>query len=316
MTVVVVTEPEFAKAAAVFRKAEGFECIPVPAEEAALAQRIRETGARHAIIGVVKYSGPLYDAIPAGGVIARFGVGHDGVDKAAARARGILCCNTPGVLDASVAECAVGLMLAVARNLAACALDAPGAAWAPRVGVELAGKTLTVIGCGSIGGRVARVARHGLGMRVVGFGRSRPADLEPYAEFSSDFAAAAGQADFVSVHIPDTAANRDFISRERLGLMKKGAILINTARGGVVDEDAVFDAITAGTIAGAGLDVFKQEPYRPQPSGKDLRTLPQVLMTPHIGSSTREACERMALAALRNIGHAIAGRSGEMNLIG
>lgn len=315
MTIVLVTEPEYAKAAAVFRQAEGFQCLAAPAEEAALAQRVRETGARHVIIGVVKYSGALYEAIPAGGVIARFGVGHDGVDKAAARARGILCCNTPGVLDASVAECAVGLMLAVARNLAACALDAPGAAWAPRMGIELAGKTLAVIGCGSIGGRVARIARHGLGMRVVGFGRSRPADLEPYAEFSSDFAAAAGQADFVSVHIPDTAANRDFINRERLGLMRMGAILINTARGGVVDEDAVFDAITAGTLAGAGLDVFKQEPYRPQQADKDLRTLSQVLMTPHIGSSTREACERMALAALRNLGHAIAGRHGEMNLV-
>lgn len=95
MTVVIVTEPEFAKAAAVFRQAEGFQCIPVPAEEVALAQRIRETGARHVIIGPIRYSGPLYDAIPAGGVIARFGVGHDGVDKRRRPAPGASSAATP-----------------------------------------------------------------------------------------------------------------------------------------------------------------------------------------------------------------------------
>lgn len=315
MIPVIVTEPEYRKAAEIFSAAEGLRCIPAPSDEAGLANAVREHRARHVIIGVVRYTGALYDAIPSGGVIARFGVGHDGVDKAQAAARGILCCNTPGVLDDSVAECAIGLILALARHLAACSAELRGGTWTPRVGQELAGKTLAIIGYGNIGSRVARIASAGFGMRVVGFGVSAPADRGHLADFTQDFASAVAAADVVSIHIPDTPANRDYINRDRLARMRRTALLVNTARGGVLSEDDLYDAIAGGVIAGAALDVFKREPYQPADPARDLRTLPGVLMTPHVGSSTREACVRMAEAALRNIREAIAGRAGGMNLI-
>jgi phosphoglycerate dehydrogenase-like enzyme len=315
MISVIVTEPEYLKASSVFRTAAGFDCIPAPADEAGLAAKIRATGARFAIVGVNRYRAELYDAIPSGGVIARFGVGHDGIDKVLATCKGILCCNTPGVLDESVAECTIGLMLACARHLACCSASCRGGAWQPAVGIELSGKTLAVIGCGNIGRKVARSAKLGFGMRVVGFSRREPENASVVDTFTGDFAAAVAGADFVSVHIPDNASTRDFINRNRLLQMRSSAILINTSRGGVVDEDAVYDAVVSGAIAGAGLDVFKHEPYLPGQSGKDLRTLDRVVMTPHIGSSTREACERMAKAALANIERARLGNTQDMNLL-
>ncbi len=315
MIKVVVTDLEYNKAASVFKNAGGFECIPAPSDEVGLAARVRETGARFAIIGVTRYCNELYDAIPAGGVIARFGVGHDGVDKVRARSRGILCCNTPGVLDDSVAECAIGLMLAAARHIASCSADNRGGVWKFRLGTELSGKTLAIIGCGEIGRRVARIAKCGFGMKIAGFDVKKPQDTSAIDAFTHDFAAAVKDADFVSVHLPEIFSTRDFINCDRLSLMKPSAILINTARGGVLDEKALYDALAAGLIAGAALDVFKTEPYVPQHPEKDLRSLAGIVMTPHIGSGTREACERMAAAALKNIALAAEGRTAEMALV-
>ncbi|MCX6985002.1 MAG: hypothetical protein NT118_09685 [Lentisphaerae bacterium] len=116
--IVIVTDLEYRKASHIFKNADGFDCISAPSDEAGLAEKIREAGAKFAIVGVNRYCGGLYDAIPAGGVIVRFGVGHDGLDKTLAKSKGIRCCNTPGVLDDSVAECAVALMLTSARHTA------------------------------------------------------------------------------------------------------------------------------------------------------------------------------------------------------
>ncbi len=315
MTNIIVTELEYHKASHVFKNVTGFACVPSPADEPSLARKIKTTGAKYVIIGVDNYTGELYDALPAGGVIARFGVGHDGVNKALAKSNGIYCANTPGVLDDSVAECAAGLMLTAARHIAACAADNRNGSWKNRVGVELSGKTLAVIGCGNIGRKVARIAKAGFGMRVIGCDVAAPKDMSAIDDFTTDFTQAARDADFVSVHIPDIPATKNFINAERLATMKPSAILINTARGGVVDESAVYDAAKSGVIAGAALDVFKTEPYAPQAADKDLRTLSTIIMTPHIGSSTVEACERMARAALRNIEHAENGSIQEMNLV-
>jgi phosphoglycerate dehydrogenase-like enzyme len=315
MTNVIVTDLEYNKAANVFENSAGFTCIPAPSDEAGLVAKIRETGARHVIIGVNQYAAELYEAIPAGGVIARFGVGHDGVDKALAQVKGIHCTNTPGVLDESVAECAIGLMLTAARHLATCAADNRNGLWKNRVGAELSGKTLAVIGCGNIGRKVAKIARYGFGMAVVGFDIVKPDDCGSIDAFTTDFATAVKEADYVTIHLPDIAATRDFINAERLALLKPAAVLVNTARGGVLDESALFDAVQTGRLAGTALDVFKTEPYAPQDADKDLRSLPGVIMTPHIGSSTAEACERMAKAALRNIALCEQGRVGDMNMI-
>ena len=295
MIKVAVTELEYRKAEGVFTAAagDGIECVSAPSDEAGLAGLIRE---------------------------ARFGVGHDGIDKALATRQGLMCTNTPGVLDDSVAEHAVALMLAAARHVPAVARATVEGRWSPIVGRELKGKTLAVIGCGAIGRRVAQIAARGLGMRVVGCEVAEvDAGLlkERYGveRVCKEFAEAVREADYVSLHIPALPATAHFMSAERLGRLADHAWLINTARGAVVDEAAVYDALAAGKLGGAALDVFEREPYEPVAAGKDLRVLKNVILTPHVGSSTQEACDRMAAEALRNIRLACAGKYEEMNLL-
>ncbi len=322
MARIAVTELEYDKATDAFASAArtGWECIRAPSGEAKLAEIVRKQGIRYVIVGVERYSGAIYDALPAGGVIARFGIGHDGIDKDLATERRLLCTNTPGVLDDSVAEHAVALIIAAARHIPAVADATRRGGWTPVVGRELRGKTIAVIGCGPIGRRVARITSLGLGMEVRGC-EVRDVDMEQmrrdfgFAEVVKEFAAAAADADFVSLHIPAGPATRRFINHERLCLLAKRAWLVNTARGAVVDEEALFEALSQGQLAGAALDVFENEPYKPAVPGKDLRTLDNVIMTPHVGSSTREACQRMAQRALQNIILAEERRFGEMDLL-
>ncbi len=322
MVKILVTELEFRKAESVFRRAaqEGLVCLSAPADEQALASALRASGARHVIIGVERYVGPLYDALPHGGVIARFGVGHDNVDKARATARGLLCTNTPGALDDSVAEHALNLLLAAARHTVSVASDLRAGRWAPRLGCELRAKTLAIIGCGAIGRRVAGMASRGLGMNVIGCDVAdlNAAELQRdfgFALLVRDFETAVREADFVSLHIPSLPQTHHFLNAARLACLPDRAWVINTARGALVDEVALFDALASGRLAGAALDVFEREPYEPVAPDKDLRTLPNVILTPHIGSSTREACERMARRALENIRLAEAGRFAQMDLL-
>lgn len=322
MARVVVTDLEYRKAQNVFSAAtgQGLECLGGPAGESDLAAFVRDRQAKHVIVGVEAYRGPLYDALPKGGVLARFGVGHDGVDKALATQRGIICTNTPGALDDSVAEHTINLLLAAARWTVPTAAGLKAGQWGPILGRELAGKTLAVIGCGPIGRRVAQIASFGLRMKIVGCevldvdaeGMRRDCGFE---RITKDFAQAVAEADYVTLHIPSVTATRAFMNRERLARMPRKAWLINTARGAIVDESALYEAIGAGTIAGAALDVFEREPYVPVDPDKDLRTLRNVVMTPHVGSTTQEACDRMAAQALKNIQLAEAGRYGEMNVL-
>jgi len=322
MVKIAVTELEFRKADNIFKHAagEGLSCISAPTEEKALAAAVCSAGARHVIIGVERYTGPLYEALSAGGVIARFGVGHDGVDKSLATAKGLLCTNTPGALDDSVAEHALNLLLAAARHTATVAAELRAGKWSPRLGGELQGKTLAIIGCGAIGRRVARIAARGLGMKVIGCEVLDVNVAQLQSEFGfatvvKKFDDAVAAADFVSLHIPSLPETRHFLNSPRLARLPARCWIVNTARGALVDEVALFDALTAGRIAGAALDVFEREPYEPAVAEKDLRTLPNVVLTPHVGSSTREACERMARRALQNIRLAEAGRFGEVDLL-
>jgi phosphoglycerate dehydrogenase-like enzyme len=320
MIEVVVTRPEYVKAEAEFRTAEGVACVPVPPEEAELSDVIRSRRLKHAIVGVTQYSGSLYEALGAGGVVARFGVGHDGIDKSRATARGILCTNTPGVLTESVAEHTMALLLAAARRIAKLAHSTASGKWEPRAGAELHGKTLAIIGCGAIGCRVAQMASFGFGMKVVGYAR-RSCDLSRmtaecgFSAICTDFAEAVADAGYVSLHIPGGPATFRFLDQGRLRLLSPKAWLINTARGGIVDESALFDALTAGRLAGAALDVTEIEPYRPIDPGRDLRTLRNLTITPHVGSNTGEANSRMARRAIHNIRMAEAGRFLEMDLL-
>ena len=322
MVKIAVTELEYRKAESIFKSAagDGLTCVITPPEENLLAAAVRSSGAQHVIIGVERYAGPLYDMLPSRGVIARFGVGHDGVDKPMATAKGLLCTNTPGALDDSVAEHALNLLLAAARHTVAVGAEMRAGHWSPRIGSELQGKTLAVIGCGAIGRRVARVASHGLGMKVIGCEvvDVNLAELQRDFGFSSvvsNFEDAVREADFVSLHIPSLPETRHFLNGVRLRSLPARCWVVNTARGALVDEITLFDALAAGKLAGAALDVFEREPYEPAAAGKDLRTLPNVVLTPHVGSSTREACERMARRALQNIRLAEAGRFAEMDLL-
>lgn len=320
MVKVAVTDHEYDKAADFFARAaqEGIECVRVPADEPALAEAIARCGATDAVVGVASYTGPLYEALPAGGVVARFGVGHDGIHMDRATARGLLCTNTPGVLDDSVAEHAIALMLTAARRLHR--LTPAAGPWPTVVGNELKGKTLAVIGCGGIGRRVARIAVGGFSMRVIGcdIADVEVSDLSGqfgFALLTRNFAEAVKDADFVSLHIPATPATHHFINAQRIALLGPHAWLINTARGALVDEAALFDALTTDRLGGAALDVFEREPYEPVQPDKDLRCLENTILTPHVGSSTREACNRMAERVLYNIRLAHEKRFEEMDLL-
>jgi len=315
-----VTEPEFWKAQSVFARADenGCHCVVLPPAEEELATGLREQEIHYVIVGVGSYRGPLYEALRPGGVIARFGVGHDGVDKQQATGKGLLCTNTPGVLDDSVAEHTIGLLLALARQTLEQAYRVRAGQWSPRMGVELRGKLLAVLGCGGIGRRVARLAARAFSMEVVGLRRSlAPAVLAPveFGRTVTSFEEAVKGADFVSLHLPSVPETRHYLDRSRFERLPAGSFLINTARGALVDEIALYDILAEGRLAGAALDVFEDEPYKPRMPEKDLRRFANVIMTPHIASSTREACDRIARRALGNIRLAVAGQYADMDLL-
>ena len=316
MTLVLVTEPEFRRAESVFASARGVQCTPAPREEAELARAVSDRGARYVVVGSYPYTSALYAALPRGGVIARFGVGHDSVDKGKATSAGLLCTNTPGVLDQSVAEHAMLLILAAARHLVKNTSDMRAGTWelGPQ-GTELRGKTLAVIGAGRIGRATACIASQGFGMRVVGFRRSGAHGNADFADVTTDFGAAVRGARFVSLHITAEAANRKFLNAERLAMLPADAWLINTARGAVVDEAALYDALASRRLGGAALDVYEREPYAPGDPSRDFRALENVILTPHVGSHTHEANRAMAERALENIRLAEAGDFGAMDLL-
>jgi len=303
-----ITQFEYDKGERIFRYAEkdGLRCIPMPGEESELAAELRHHGASHVVLGVECYRSELYDVLPKGGVIARYGVGFDSLNLARASERGLLCVNTPGALEESVAEYTVALILAASRNIPALNAGVRKGEWKPHLGSELRGKRLAIIGCGQIGRSVARIASAGFGMVVIG-SEVRYVDRElmkreyGFSDVVRDFATAVNGADFVSLHIPSTPATRHFINTRRLGLMSPGSWLINTSRGAVVDEVGLYDALVSGIICGCALDVCQSEPYSPVQPGKDLRSLDNVIITPHVASSTVEACDRVAERALSNI---------------
>jgi D-3-phosphoglycerate dehydrogenase len=234
-------------------------------------------------------------------VVGRAGTGVDNIDVPAASARGVLVVNAPGANSISVAEHTCALMLALARSVPAADRAMKGSKWEKKkfLGSELRGKTLGIAGLGRIGQEVAHRAR-AFGMRVVAH--------DPF--IAEDVAAGLGvelrsldevcsEADFLTLHLPATAETRHMINDARLARMKPGIRLINTARGDLVDEQALARAIEAGTVAGAALDVFEKEP----PADWSLAHLPQVIATPHIAASTEEAQELVGLdtaAAVRD----------------
>ena len=239
-------------------------------------------------------------------VIGRAGVGVDNVDVEAATRRGIVVANAPESTVVSAAEHTIGLLVALARNIPQAHAALKEGRWerSSYGGVELAGKTLGVLGFGRIGQQVASRAV-GLGMRVVAFDPFVAADR--YRELGAErFAtpdALYAEADFVTLHLPLTDETRGSVGAEAFARMRDGARLINAARGELVDEAALVEAVQSGKVAGAALDVFSSEPY----SGP-LLELPQVVVTPHLAASTEEAQDRAGLIVAEQVAAALEGK--------
>jgi glyoxylate reductase len=241
----------------------------------------------------------LLEAAPRLRAISNYAVGVDNVDLEAASARGIPVGHTPDVLTEATADMTFALLLATARKLpeaTAAARAGDWVTWEPgeHLGLSVDGQTLGIIGYGRIGRAVARRAE-GFRMTVIHTGSDSGI---PLAELLS-------RSDFVSLHCPLTPATRHLIDADALAAMKPTAILINTARGPIVDQVALGEALSSGAIAGAGLDVTDPEPL---PASDPLWSAPNLIVTPHIGSATRAARERMAEVAVENLLAGLAGR--------
>ena len=241
-------------------------------------------------------------------VIANMAVGYDNVDVEAAKERGIVVTNTPGVLDETTADTAFMLLLAAARRLGESERTLRAGKWhwwGPKlfVGVDVWGKTLGIVGMGRIGQAVARRGR-GFGMEILYHNRSRNegAERELDARYA-DLDELLETADFVSVHTPLTEETRHLIGPGELDKMKPTAVLVNTSRGPVVDEGALADALADGRIFAAGLDVYAEEP-KVHPK---LLELENAVLAPHIGSGSQETRDRMAVLAAENIVAVLAG---------
>ena len=250
----------------------------------------------------LRYNDDVFDRLPNLRILVRTGIGIDNVDLDAATRHHVVFCNTPDGPTESTAEHTVALMLAVAKQVKPGVEQLAAGDFAPRavpMGTELMGKTLGLVGLGRVGGRVASICGRGFDMRVLAFDPYITA--ERAAEIGveqADLDTVIGSADFLSLHAPSTPETRHLMNAGRFAQMKSEAILLNLARGPLVDEDALLDALDNGQIRGAGLDVFDPEPL---PVSSRLRTHPKIVATPHSATTTIEGrgrIEHMAVEAV------------------
>ncbi len=277
--------------------------ISIPALKEAIA------GVDGVLVRVAPMSREVLEAASRLKVIGKHGVGTDNIDIPAATERGIAVCNTPEANGEGVASHAITMMLAISRRLVECDGFVRAGRWSGKdqlMGRELLGKTLCIVGTGRIGGRLAQICQVAFDMKVYAY--------DPYV--TAEAMAAKGVtkvetvdelmpvADFVSIHTPLTPATKGIVGAKQFGLMKKTAYLINTSRGPVVDEAGLIQALKAGEIAGAGLDVFEQEPPA---ADNPLLKMSNVILSPHMGGASEESMERMATHAAAGILAALRG---------
>jgi lactate dehydrogenase-like 2-hydroxyacid dehydrogenase len=252
-------------------------------------------------------------------IIGNYGVGVNHIDLEAARRLGLVVTNTPDVLTDATAELAILLMLMAARRAGEGERELRSGGWTGwrpthTMGQQVTGKTLGLVGFGRIGQAAARKAHHGLGMRILYHQRRRAtpeAEAETGAVFCQSLDELLPQADFVSLHMPGGSETRHLIDARRLGLMKPSAILVNTARGPVVDEAALTEALAGRRIAGAGLDVYEREPE----VTPGLMGLENVVLLPHLGSATVETRTAMGMRVARNLDAFFDGREPPDRLV-
>ena len=238
-------------------------------------------------------------------LLANFGVGFNHIDIEAAKARGLAVSNTPDVLTEATADIAITLLLMASRRTGEGERHVRAGAWTGwrpthMLGTQVSGKVLGLIGMGRIARAVSRRAHHGFGMRVIFHDPYPPTPAEAAAlgaEPRASLEQVLEEADFVSLHCPATPETRHLMNRDRLRRMRPTAFLINTARGDVVDEAALVEALTSGTIAGAGLDVYEKEPQ----VSPALLAMENVVLLPHLGSATQETRIAMGMRAVENL---------------
>src|SRR3989344_14863 len=251
-------------------------------------------------------------------IIANYAVGYNNIDVPAAHERGIVVTNTPDVLTSTVAEHTVALILTLASRIAEgdrFVCEGKFVGWDPLLllGTDIKGKTLGLVGAGRIGSEVAEVLHRGFGMKVVYSDVKNNEALEAScnAKFCATHEEVLAEADVVSVHVPLLPTTHHLINAERLALMKKSALLVNTSRGPVVDEVALVEALKSGLIRGVALDVFEFEPK----ITADLLDLPNVVVNPHIASATEETRTKMAEMVATNIIETLEGRNAPNKIV-
>jgi hydroxypyruvate reductase len=299
----------------VARAREEFDAVVANGpDDMTAAEVVRAATAHHAdaimFTNTLPLSADVINALPPSvRVGATSSVGFDHIHVPTARARGMIVTNTPDVLTECTADFAFMMLLAAARR--AYEYDkVMRHGWRYRIGqgdllgVRVTGRTLGILGMGRIGRAVAQRARGGFGMRVLYHSRNRlPPELEQGAEYYEDFQAMLPHCNFLSLHAPAGPVTDKIINAQALALLPRGAVLVNVSRGGLVDEDALIEALTSGHLFGAGLDVFRSEP------DFDMRfaKLDNVILSPHVGSASVETRNAMGFRALDNIAAVLAG---------
>ncbi len=263
-----------------------------------LVQRIRGAEAVISIRGAVAYPREVIKACAELRILSIWGTGTDHVDLPAARARGVTVCNTPAVSAVSVAEHALALMLAAARRLPDISAEVKAGGWPKAMVSQLHGKTLGIVGLGAIGRQVARLGA-GIGMHVIAW------TFHPDDALANDLGVDLVEldellrsADVVSLHVRQSPETEGMLDAGKLALMKPGAILVNTARGALIDEQALVTALSEGQLGAAALDAFVEEPL---PAGNPLQQAPNTVLTPHSAGLSPEALEAGLVMAVENI---------------
>lgn len=281
-------------------KAEGHEVVYYESKETEqnkLLERVQD--AEIIMLANQPLSGQIINGCPKLRMLSVAFTGVDHIDLDACRARNIVVCNAAGYSTNAVAELTFGLAIAVIRNIVPC--DGRTRSCATKdglVGFELCGKTFGVVGTGAIGCKVARIAQ-AFGCKVVAYSRTQRQELVAAGVEYLPLEQLLAEADFVSLHVPLTEGTKGLLNEDAIGRMKPSAVLLNTARGGVVDSQALAEALNAGRLAGAGIDVFENEP--PIATDHPLCHAKNTVLTPHVAFASKEALEARAEIVFRNI---------------
>jgi D-3-phosphoglycerate dehydrogenase len=296
-------EPAVMSPSRAFRRLAGHDVRTYSTRPSSPAELVSRIGDSEVVINIrasSRFTADVLQQCPALRLVSIWGTGTDNVDLAAARQLGIRVTNTPGVSAIAVAEHTLALIMAVAKRMVQVDQQVRQGQWPRAMVTELRGKTLGLIGTGAIGREVARLGA-GIGMRVIAWSYHPRSDVAERVSFDEVFR----QSDVLSIHVRLSVDTAGLIRREHFELMRPGAILINTARGGVVNEPDLVQALQTNRIAGAGLDVFAIEPLPPD---SPLFRLPNVVLSPHAAGITPEATEAGLALAIENVFSFLAGQ--------